>query len=399
MTQRRDTSRGIQTLISRRLHNLLFLEEFVFARNEFKSPSVGELELADAVVMIGDVLLIYQIKERSVARHFNPDSERKWFEKKVLGQATKQIRDTLRYLNEYGEVPVPNERGHVFNLAGRAYSQIIKIVLYAPSDRLPDACRTVRHHVSGTAGFIHIIDVRDYIDVSKLLRVPYEVIAYLKFRESVLTRYPTQCASLSEAAIAGHFIFHDDQSVPTHQSATRLNDLVEDYDQSELSGLLQTLRLTPNQDSTEHYRVLLEFMKLPRSAWRRIKERADLCFEKVRSGQFARPYRMECPETDCGFIFIPVEPDMVMGPLWSDDYRHKLISCLVVDHKYDRRLSKCVGFMIGKGDGFTDTNWCMAEYAWAEDAQAQECVDQNPLLRPVKEEISYGYYVRVANQE
>ena len=87
--------------ISRRLHNLLFIEEFVFARNQFTPPASSELELADAVVMIGDVLLLYQIKERKVDRRIDSASERKWFSDKVLGKATKQIRDTLRYLQTY----------------------------------------------------------------------------------------------------------------------------------------------------------------------------------------------------------------------------------------------------------------------------------------------------------
>ena len=51
-------AKDVQTFISQRLHNLLFIEEFVFARNKFTPPASSELELADAVVMIGDVLII-----------------------------------------------------------------------------------------------------------------------------------------------------------------------------------------------------------------------------------------------------------------------------------------------------------------------------------------------------
>ena len=56
----------IQSFISKKLHNLLFLEEFVFSRNKFSPPASSEVEFADAVVMLGDVLLVYQIKERGV---------------------------------------------------------------------------------------------------------------------------------------------------------------------------------------------------------------------------------------------------------------------------------------------------------------------------------------------
>src|SRR5437660_365304 len=99
----------VQSFIARELHNLLFLEEFVFARNKFSPPSASELEFADAVVMLGDVLFIYQIKERSPVDAGNAAAERRWFNAKVVGNGTRQVRDTLRYLQTYPEIRVPNE--------------------------------------------------------------------------------------------------------------------------------------------------------------------------------------------------------------------------------------------------------------------------------------------------
>jgi len=49
------------------------------------------------VVLLGDVLLIYQIKERAANEAGDVDAERRWFKDKVLGRATKQVRDTLRF--------------------------------------------------------------------------------------------------------------------------------------------------------------------------------------------------------------------------------------------------------------------------------------------------------------
>src|ERR1019366_5770881 len=134
---------NVETFISQELHNLLFLEEFVFARNKFTPPASSELEVADAVVLLGDVLLIFQIKERLIDRRASISAEQKWFEKKVLGQATKQVRDTLNYLQAYSEILIPNARGHKFNLAASSHADIIKIVIYAPSPKLPNDCRGV----------------------------------------------------------------------------------------------------------------------------------------------------------------------------------------------------------------------------------------------------------------
>lgn len=65
----------LQSFISSELHSLLFFEEFTFSRNKFSPPSTSELEFADAVVMLGDVLLIYQIKERSAAKAGDAEAE------------------------------------------------------------------------------------------------------------------------------------------------------------------------------------------------------------------------------------------------------------------------------------------------------------------------------------
>jgi hypothetical protein len=135
----------VQSFISKELHSLLFLEEFVFSRNKFSPPKSSELELADAVVMLGDVLIIYQIKERSLDEAGDTEAERRWFDSKVLGKATKQVRDTLRYLRSYSEILVPNERGRVFNLAARSYTKILKVIVYRPSANLPQHCRNTRH--------------------------------------------------------------------------------------------------------------------------------------------------------------------------------------------------------------------------------------------------------------
>ena len=97
----------VQSFISKELHSLLFLEEFVFSRSKFSPPASSELELADAVVLLGDVLLVYQIKERSPRDAGDAETERRWFDSKVIGKATKQVRDTIRYLQSYSEIQVP----------------------------------------------------------------------------------------------------------------------------------------------------------------------------------------------------------------------------------------------------------------------------------------------------
>jgi hypothetical protein len=345
--------------------------------------------------MIGDVLLIYQIKERRIDRRLGAAEERIWFNRKVLGTATKQVRDTLSYLETYPEIWVPNERGHPFNLAARKFKEIIKIVVYAPSPNLPSDCRKIHSHLSTTAGLIHIIDAHDYLELSRTLRVPQEVIQYFKFRESVLTQFPDACASVTEAAIAGHFIVGDRSAPPTMQAATRLRDLVQDSTQWDLAPLLRTLHdhLTSKKVNAEYYDILLEFMKLPRSAWRMAKERFILCYENARNDEFARPYRMVFPETDCGFVFVPIQSQFVQAPDWPI-IRDRAIENMTRLHKYDQHLSTCVGYLIGKDGDYLDTNWCLLRYEWEEDPSIQRILDEQSPFRPVSEAAAYGYYAK-----
>ena len=251
----------IQSFISKELHSLLFLEEFVFSQNKFSPPAGSEIELADAVVMLGDVLLIFQIKERFSREAGDAEAERRWFTSKVIRKATKQLRDTLYYLNSYSEIRMPNERGHIFNLAGGAYTNILKLIVYLPGPNLPKACRSIRHHVSSSAGFIHIVDARDYLQLSRTLCVPEEVVRYFKYRELVLTNFAPACANLPEPAIAGHFIGGDLDAPPTIRSAAHLHRLVLDVEEWDLGPLMRGLHssLSVPGISDDYYDILIEF--------------------------------------------------------------------------------------------------------------------------------------------
>ncbi len=232
-----DTATAIETFIGKHLHNELFLEEYVFPRSKFRTPDRLELELADAVVALGDVLLICQIKERDPESVGDEETERRWFRNAVLKDATKQVRNTLRYLQDHAEINVVNERGRTYNLSATAYASVIKIVLYLSPVRLPADCASTRYHVSGTAGFIHVVGAQDYRNVFRTLRVPAEIVAYFAYREAVLTRFGDRCGTLPEPCLVGHFVGHDLDQVPTIGSALALHALVQDEDRWDMARL------------------------------------------------------------------------------------------------------------------------------------------------------------------
>lgn len=389
-----EAATDVQSFISRHLHSLLFLEEFTFSRTKFSPPASSEVEFADAVVMLGDVLLIYQIKERASADAGGAEAERRWFESKVRGKATKQVRETLRYLRSCPDIPVPNERGRVFNLAATAFKDVLKIVVYRPSPNLPEDCRRVRYHLSKTEGFIHIIDASDYLELSRLLRVPEEVVRYLRYREWVLTKLAGENVSLGEVAIAGHFVGGDPDVLPEASSAEYVRRLIQDDHEWDLAPILRRVHdhLSVPELSDDYYDILLEFAKLPRSAWRAAKERIRLCIEKTQKAEFARPYRFTFPTTDCGFVFVPADPEWVKHPDWPT-MRVRGLEQLVRAHKYDQRLSKCIGILVAKDGKYFDILWCLIDHSWEEEPELQKALESDFPFREVKGRNLYGYRI------
>ena len=50
------------------------------------------------------MLILFQLKEREYTRKTTPDREARWFDQKVIGLGTKQIRDSLKYLDVHQNI-------------------------------------------------------------------------------------------------------------------------------------------------------------------------------------------------------------------------------------------------------------------------------------------------------
>jgi hypothetical protein len=153
----------------------VFLREFSFSQTQFKPPGGTEVELADHVVRIGQLLFVYQLKERDPS---GTAPIEKWLKDKVLRKATKQIGDTVRLLGTGHPVMIANERGHGFDLSAQPDDKTYRLVLFKSGDtRTP--LPYPRFHISATTGFIHILDVLDYFGVCGYLVTPVEIAEYL----------------------------------------------------------------------------------------------------------------------------------------------------------------------------------------------------------------------------
>ncbi|MBY3369050.1 hypothetical protein [Rhizobium laguerreae] len=373
------------------LNGSTFWKEFTFSQNQFSPRPGQELELADSFVWLGETAFIIQMKER-VEPKDDPESERRWFKGAVLKTAVKQIKDSLRFLNEHEAISIANERGQRYDVAGSDVRYLEKIILYAGSPALPSDCRSVRYHVSQTAGFIHVFERDDYCDVVQTLSVPEEVRRYLRYREtSMVELAKTKTAVIEADIIAGYL---SDEPLPSPSSHKALKRLVDDSDKADLAPIMNRLAdHIQNPDGSGSYtRILLEFAKLPRSAWRLARERLDLVIKQALNGDFQRPYRFHFPETGCSFMFSPMIPGLpTTGPA-GEAARSTGLTNLTTVAKYLGETAKGVGVLVSKDGEHFHLDWCLIEYPWKQDPDLDAHLEKGNLFGAVREKKVDGYY-------
>lgn len=357
------------------LNKNIFLREFSFSKNKFKPNPNEELELADHIIWIDKLLIAYQLKEREVVRAGSAEGERNWFERKVLGKGTKQIRDTLKFLSEHPNISIENERGHVFNVNSSSADHVVKVVVYAPGINLPIECRNVKHYTSSTAGLIHILPLEDYVGVCRNLITPSEIAEYFDYREEVLGKWSSEVKQLPEQAILGQFLWGDFSICPNEESVGYLIALEKDINSFDITNLLynfaehteKSLIRNIKDTAIEHayYKILTEFAKLRRSALREIKLRVDLCLQACREDKYMIPTRMGLPHLGCGFVLIPLTQK-------AFPYRLAALENLTEAAKYDMQLDKQIGISFAKeGEDFL-IDWCFIERPWQRDKVMEE---------------------------
>lgn len=371
-----------------------FFKEFSFSRTSFRPPEGTELELADHVVALGDRLIVSQLKERKAETPSDPELERKWFRKKVLADATKQIRDTLRYLHEF-PVEVVNDRGRSMRL-GRSEPalspRITKIVLYRAGDGLPDECRAVKHHASKSAGIIHVLSCEDWVNLLHTLVTPTEIIEYLDMREGLLDLYPDQCETVPEHALVGQFLVDMGASPPNAGFSEAVFRLEADYERFDITGILHSLGQKasggsspiPGEDlvganiERDYYPIMEGLARFGRSDCALLKERFML-FWRCCGGVDPRVSRFVSTSTGIGVLLFAIPP------AWVSRTANSLYR-LTTLHKYDRQLDQCIGISFSRHGDERFISWMYLDSAWKADPELATEVANAPkqLLPPLR---------------
>ncbi|WLT40650.1 hypothetical protein NON20_25805 (plasmid) [Synechocystis sp. B12] len=314
-----------------RLNEFYFFREFTFSENTFRKSPTEEVELADNIVWLDEPLIVYQLKERQPQSDTTSEKEQRWFKRKIVDSAKRQIRDTLNYLQNHSNIQIKNHRGHTFNITIESLDSIHKLVLYKAHELLPESCRKLKHHKSQTAGFIHFISSDDYLGIVKTLLTPAEVADYLAFREALVSRWQEDTLHLPEQALVGQYVSGSPEHRPDLHFIKYLNILEHQLQEWDMSGIISVFSdcITTGNHLTDYYYIVREIAKLNRNELREFKRRFELSMDKAKINEFTLPYRISLPRTTCGFVFIPF-------PLTHDflESHQQCLQNLTYAHKY-----------------------------------------------------------------
>jgi hypothetical protein len=144
------------------INTSVFLKEFTFGFDLIiEDQSQNEIELADNIVWLDDLFIVYQVKERNQLDK-KTDFE-SWFNNKVKKKAVKQIKNTLFELRRKEELKLTNNKGHIVHLADIPTDNVRKVIIYNPNEEIEEQLRFEKFYISKEVGLIHLFHLEDYL--------------------------------------------------------------------------------------------------------------------------------------------------------------------------------------------------------------------------------------------
>jgi hypothetical protein len=383
----------IEHLVSH-TNEFYFLREFTFSAVTFSPTAGAEVELADGVIWLDDLAVVFQMKERFERAGSSTDADNRWFENKVIKKATRQIRDTLDYLNRHDPISVVNNYGQTVPLSVKEIKTIHKVVVFREPN--PQGILRPKFHISRTAGAIHLIPIADYIGIVRSLLTLSEISEYLSWRASLRIDWPSEAETLPEQSLVGHYLRGEKNAKPSLNDQQNLLMIEEDIEKWDVTGILSKfLELTTDDEAQglRYHRIIREVAKLHRGELRTFKERFILCMNACKVDEFCRPYRFTSPRTGCGFVFVPLQSE------FREVRRNGLVN-LTAAGKYEQHLDKCIGLsFVRDDDGWFTVDWCLHEAKWEFDEEIQSRLAEFYPFRPVKEQVVYRYPLKTVEND
>ena len=334
-----------------------FTRTFSFASAQLPVLSGSRPHLADQLLLLDGVSLIFQLCERTARGKPKAADLEQWFAGDVLKKGVDQIRNTKDLLRSYSGISLVNFRGHRVSLSTAALSDQAGLILYralSASGFAPPRFRKTR-----IAGFVHIMRDRDYFGLCEYLVTPCELAEYLRFRQDILSRPHPVPDNVSESALLGQYLFEelDAPADPRYEMAGRSfrgdpNTWVFSYVIDNLSS--QMAKRDDEIVETIYQRILAEVAVLRRPELRELKTHLRLALEAARADRFELPYRLTSADTRCGFLVLPGSAEFRLRA-------RQALESLAFASKHELGLEKQVSIAMWRSGEIIDIDWLYTE--------------------------------------
>lgn len=153
-----------------------FYKELVYADLKFVPEGGTEIELADLIINLEDVILAIQLKERNeMDRTQDKNVEEKWLKKKCK-KAKEQIKDTILFINNE-KVSFINARGKETKINPSA--EIVPLVVFE-NVSISEYEHLLRSHTADGL-LVNCMSIDDFQLICQELVSPIEIMEYVKW--------------------------------------------------------------------------------------------------------------------------------------------------------------------------------------------------------------------------
>lgn len=144
----------------------------------------SEVELADLIVYLGDILLAIQLKERNPGDNSGIlEIEKRWLNKKGK-KAKEQIKDTITQIRSGKLTELKNNRGQSILIDKDV--EIVPLIVFK-NDVLCEYDHILKKH-NEKGMDVNCISMSDFEEICKVIVSPIEIIDYLYWREDLYIR-------------------------------------------------------------------------------------------------------------------------------------------------------------------------------------------------------------------
>jgi hypothetical protein len=157
-----------------------FYDLYVFSNPKIKIE-LGEVELADVLVLIGNVIVSIQVKEKNKSGKIDNES---WFQKKVIKEANKQHKNTLKYLLANTITFNNSNEEKIIQYEESRYK-----IMFMTIFRNEKMTEYKRYHKSSSLGEYPIFSIDDFSLICKDLLTPMDILSFVSFRIKLVKQY------------------------------------------------------------------------------------------------------------------------------------------------------------------------------------------------------------------